>query len=46
MLLLEDSVLLQAKYCCISGVDVCGRMWRGQYILSLPTVYATVYHKF
>ena len=46
MLLFEDSsVLLQARCHCTSGVGVCGRMWSGQYILSLPTVYAAVYDK-
>ena len=44
MLLVEDSsVLLQARCHCTSGVGVCKRMWIGQYILSLPTVYAAVY---
>ena len=47
MLLVEDSsLLLQVRCHCTSGVGVCGRMWRGQYILSLPTVYAAVYYKF
>ena len=36
MLLVEDSsVLLQVRCHCTSGVGVCGRMWSGQYILSL-----------
>ena len=40
MLLVEDSrVLLQARCHCTSGVGVCGRMWSGQHILSLLTVY-------
>ena len=30
---------------CTSAVGVCGRMWIGQYILSLPTVHAAVYDK-
>ena len=43
MLLVEDSiVLLQARCHCTSGVGVCGRMWNGQHILSLPTVYVAV----
>ena len=33
-------MLLQARCHCISGVGVCGRMWR-----DLPTVYAAVYDK-
>ena len=37
MLLVEDSsVLLEVRCHCISGVGVCGRMWIGQNILSLP----------
>ena len=46
MLLVKDSsVLLQVRCHCTSQVGwcVCGRMWSGQYILSLPTVYAAVY---
>ena len=36
MLLVEDSsVLLKARCHCTSGVGMCGRMWSGQYILSL-----------
>ena len=38
-----SSMLLQARCHCTSGVGVCGRMWSGQYILNLPTVYAAVY---
>ena len=46
LLLVEDgSVLLQARCCCTSRVGMCGRMWSGQCILHLPTVYATVYDK-
>ena len=46
MLLVEDSsVLLQARCHCTSGVGVCGRMWSGQHVFSLPTVYAAVYDK-
>ena len=46
MLLVEDSsVLLYARCRCTSGVGVYGRMRSGQYIMSLPTVYAAVYDK-
>ena len=46
MLLVEDSsVLLQARCHSTSVIGVCGRMWNGQYILSLPTVYVLVYDK-
>ena len=39
----DSSVLLQVRCHCTSRVGVCGRMWSGHYILSLPTVYAAVY---
>ena len=45
LLVKDSSVLLQARCCCTGGVGVCGRMWSGQYTLSLPTVYAAVYDK-
>ena len=46
MLLVEDnSVWVQARCHCTSGVGVCGKMCSGQYILSLPTVYAAVYEE-
>ena len=46
LLVVEDSsVLLQAKCRCASGAGVCGKMWIGQYIMSLPTVHAAAYDK-
>ena len=37
LLVKENNVLLVQVRChCINGVGVCGRMWSGWYILSLP----------
>ena len=48
---IDSSMLLQERCHCTSRVHVCGRMWNGQYICGvgsiygvyLRTVYAAVY---
>ena len=44
MLLVEDSsvLIVTGEIVQVGLVGVCGRMWSGQYILSLPSVYCCV----
>ena len=45
MLLVKDSSVLFRRDVIVhaSAIGVCGKMWSGQYILSLPTAYAAVH---